>query len=89
MRKQIDLIAKDNSEEIIFNVGNNNYYSIVELIGLLENLFDLSIKFNTSSLPKDSPSNRCPDISKVRNLGFNSKSIFIDDLSLLYILMAG
>ena len=79
---QISLIANDQSDEIIYNIGNSdNYYSVSELINFFEKIFDIKIAYNISELTLDSPKFRCPNIEKIENLGFKSKKSFIEDLA--------
>ena len=77
---QIDLIIKDNSDQILYNVGNENTYSIIELLKLYEEIFNKKINFLTSENKINSPTKRYPDISKLKKLGFKSSSNFFEDL---------
>lgn len=79
--EQINFIINDNSKQILYNIGNENKYNIIELIQLLEKIFELKINFTTSENRTNSPTKRYPDISKVKHLGFKSNRNFFEDLN--------
>ena len=57
----------------IYNIGTNEKIKISNLAILIAKLLDKDIKFNKTKVLKGSPSKRCPDISKIKKLGFKPK----------------
>ena len=60
-----------NSE--IYNIGTTEKVKISRLAYLISKIYKKKIKIIRSKLPKGSPSKRCPDIGKIKKLGFKQK----------------
>ena len=60
-----------NSE--IYNIGTTEKVKISRLAYLISKIYKKEIKIIRSKLPKGSPSKRCPDIGKIKKLGFKQK----------------
>ena len=60
-----------NSE--IYNIGTTEKVKISRLAYLISKFYKKKIKIIRSKLPKGSPSKRCPDIGKIKKLGFKQK----------------
>jgi len=52
----------------IFNIGNDEEYTILELAKMIIKLFDNGSKIIYEPLPVDDPTNRCPDIAKAKKI---------------------
>jgi nucleoside-diphosphate-sugar epimerase len=52
----------------IFNIGNDEEYTILELAKMIIKLLDNGSKIIYKSLPVDDPTNRCPDIAKAKKI---------------------
>ena len=60
-----------NSE--IYNIGTTEKVKISRLAYLISKIYKKKIKIIRSKLPKGSPSKRCPNIGKIKKLGFKQK----------------
>lgn len=57
----------------IYNIGTTEKVKISRLAYLISKIYKKKIKIIRSKLPKGSPSKRCPDIGKIKKLGFKQK----------------
>ena len=57
----------------IYNIGTTEKVRISRLAYLISKIYKKKIKIIRSKLPKGSPSKRCPDIGKIKKLGFKQK----------------
>lgn len=58
----------------VYNLGNPNEFSILELAEKVKALTQTSSKLEFTELPEDDPMQRCPDITKAKeNLGWEPK----------------
>ena len=57
----------------IYNIGTSEKIKISKLAILIAKLFNKNIKLKKTKILKGSPSKRCPDISKIKKLGFKQK----------------
>ena len=57
----------------IYNIGTSEKIKISKLAILIAKLFNKDIKLKKTKIFKGSPSQRCPDISKIKKLGFKQK----------------
>lgn len=56
----------------VFNLGNDEEYSIKQMAQLVQEVMDKKLKINYLELPQDDPSRRKPDLEKARSvLGYN------------------
>ena len=58
----------------IYNIGTNEKVKIINLALLIAKILNKSIKFKKTKILKGSPSKRCPDIRKLKKLGFKPKT---------------
>ncbi len=66
--EQIIQIADKGKNKHIYNVGQNDEISIIELIRDISNILDINVKIKKSKLTKGSVKRRCPDMSKTNKL---------------------
>ncbi len=59
---------KPSAKGEVFNIGNNDEYTILQLAKIITSLIDGKSKILFESLPEDDPGNRCPDISKAKRV---------------------
>ena len=64
----IIILSKKGKNNQVYNVGNDKEYSIKELIKMVEKVLDLKIK-----KMKKSTLRRCPNINKIKRLGYRPK----------------
>ncbi|MFH1535865.1 MAG: GDP-mannose 4,6-dehydratase, partial [Patescibacteria group bacterium] len=61
-------------KEEIYNLGNPNEFTVLELVEIVKKLTDSTSKLTFTDLPEDDPQKRCPDISKAKQeLGWKPK----------------
>jgi len=66
--------AKDSDSGEIFNLGNPDEYTILELAELVQEIVDIESEIVHEELPEDDPSKRKPDVEKAkRNLNWAPK----------------
>ena len=75
-----DKIFKRGKNLEIYNIGTNEKVKISKLAKIISNIFNKKIKFSKKKLLKGSPSKRCPDIKKLKKLGFKQKISLRDGL---------
>ncbi|MDD2823192.1 MAG: GDP-mannose 4,6-dehydratase [Candidatus Daviesbacteria bacterium] len=61
-------MQKQNTKGEVINLGNPNEFTILELADLIIKLTKATSKEIKEKLPEDDPLQRCPDISKAKNL---------------------
>lgn len=62
-------MTKENTKREVINLGNSDEFTINELADLVIKLTGSNSKYeSTEKLPKDDPLQRCPDITKAKNL---------------------
>lgn len=54
----------------VFNVGTDSEVSIYELATIIGSKYGLDLKFNTIDAPLGGTNRRCPDIGKIKKIGF-------------------
>ncbi len=54
----------------IYNIGTEKKINIISLVKILSKIFNKKVKINRVKLLKGSPSKRCPNITKIKKLGF-------------------
>jgi nucleoside-diphosphate-sugar epimerase len=65
---------KKRTEGEVFNIGNDEEYTILQLAKTVIKLLGDKVKIIYKPLPVDDPSNRCPNISKAKKvLGWQPK----------------
>ena len=69
-----DLILRKGKHLNIYNIGTSEKIKIKKLASLISKFFNKKIIFNKKRLAKGSTKNRCPDIKKIKNLGFKRKN---------------
>ena len=68
-----DKIFRKGKNTEIYNIGTSEKVKISYLVNLIAKIYKKKIKIRKSKLLKGSPSKRCPDIKKIKKLGFNQK----------------
>ena len=69
-----DLILRKGKHLNIYNIGTSEKIKIKKLASLISKFFNKKIIFNKKRLAKGSTKNRCPDIKKIKELGFKRKN---------------
>ena len=71
----LEIILNKGIDREIYNIGNDEEVTIKELVLKIFRLINSEIEVNIipSELPKGGTDRRCPDISKLKNLGYNPK----------------
>ena len=68
-----DKIFQRGKNAEIYNIGTTEKVKISQLAYLIAKIFKKKIKIMKSKLLKGSPNKRCPDIRKIKKLGFKQK----------------
>ena len=69
----IIILSKKGKDNEIYNVGNDKEHSITKLIKAIEKIIDIKITVISGKLEKGSTLRRCPNINKIRKLGYRPK----------------
>jgi dTDP-glucose 4,6-dehydratase/UDP-glucose 4-epimerase len=64
----------------VYHVGTPEEVTIAELVSLIGAHYNRDVKLQPGVLPQGSPPRRCPDISKIRALGYEPKVKLTDGL---------
>ena len=64
----------------LFHIGTQEEISIKKLIEIISELMEVKVKIITSKAPKGETEKRCPDISKIKKLGYSPKFSIKDGL---------
>lgn len=67
-----DILIKKAKNKNIYHIGSTQEISIINLIKKISNILKLNIKFTKSKRKLGSVQRRCPDISKLKKLGFKN-----------------
>ena len=65
-----DKIFKKGKNQEIYNIGTEEKIKISDLAKLISTILKKKIKFKKTKILKGSPSTRCPNINKIKKLGF-------------------
>ena len=68
-----DKLFKRGKNQEIYNIGTSEKVKISQLAQTIANILKKQIKFSRTKLLKGSPSKRCPNIKKIKKLGFKQK----------------
>jgi nucleoside-diphosphate-sugar epimerase len=68
-----DKIFKKGKNQEIYNIGTTQKIKISNLANLIAKILGKKIKFKKTKILKGSPSIRCPNINKIKKLGFKYK----------------
>ena len=68
-----DKIFKKGKSFEIYNIGTSEKVKISYLANLIAKIFNKKVKLYKTKLLKGSPNKRCPDIKKIKKLGFKQK----------------
>ena len=68
-----DKIFKKGKNQEIYNIGTPEKIKILDLANLIAKILGKKIKFKKTKILKGSPSIRCPNIKKIKKLGFKYK----------------
>ena len=73
-----DKIFRKGKNLQIYNIGTTEKINIAKLAKLTASILGKNIKFKKNKVFKGSPSIRCPNINKIKKLGFKQK-IYLKD----------
>ena len=74
------LASRDGSEDGIYNVGNDEIVSIAELAERMAGRFQMKIRIRPGKRQEGGTTQRCPDLSKLRKLGYKPKILLEEGL---------
>ena len=57
----------------LYNIGTSEEISIKQLVNKISKVIDLKIKIKSSKLLKGGTERRCPNINKIKKLGYKPK----------------
>lgn len=66
----INMIIKSGKHKNIYNIGNNNEITIIQLIKKITQILDKKISIKSGLLQKGGTTRRCPNINKLTKLGY-------------------
>ena len=78
-----DKVFKKGKNQEIYNIGTNEKIKISKLAKLIAKILGKSIKFKKTKILKGSPSVRCPNIKKIKKLGFKQKIRLKDGIKII------
>ena len=68
-----DKVFKKGRNQEIYNIGTSEKIKISKLAKMISKIIGKNIKFKKTKVLKGSPSVRCPNIKKIKKLGFRQK----------------
>ena len=69
----LNVVMSDKANLGIYNIGVNDEISILNLVKSIGKILNVNITIQQTELQKGSPLRRCPDITKISELGFTKK----------------
>ena len=71
----LEIIEKENKEPNVYNIGNNEKISMKNLLNEISKITDISFKISedTSDMHQGGTKLRCPEINKIKSLGYDCK----------------
>ena len=76
----LDKVIKKGKNKNIYNIGNSQEISIMNLAKLILKLMNIKTNINVSSAPVGETTRRCPENSKIRKLGYKQLHSLEDGL---------
>ncbi len=67
------ILLKKSKHRNIYNIGNNDEVNILEIVNLISKILDKKIIVKNSKLQKGGTRRRCPNIEKLKKLGYKQK----------------
>lgn len=80
----LSLIIKKGKNKNIYNIGNDDEIKILDVIKDIITLSKQKLNINFTNNIEGSTPRRCPDISKIKNLGYKRSFKFLDSLKITY-----
>ena len=77
---QLIYLMENGQKEEIYNIGMQKERTIKGLIEDISNYLDIEININASKALSGSTSRRCPDISKIKTIGYNVNDNYYNGL---------
>ena len=68
----LNVIEENGQNNEIYNIGNNEEISILNIIKIMQQILGIKIFIKNDSLSDGSVLRRCPDITKIKKLGFEN-----------------
>lgn len=78
--KAFEILMKKGKHMQIYNIGTEQMVSIKMLCMILAKIFNKKIRIKSKPLAKGGTKARCPDISKIKRLGFSKYTLLEDGL---------
>lgn len=66
----------------IYHIGDDKEFYIKDVVKMIAKIMNVSVKIKTSSAPEGETNRRCPDISKMKKLGYLPKVSLEDGLKI-------
>jgi len=66
----------------VYNIGNDSEVTIRDLISEISKALDIKVKFKIGKLKEGSANRRCPDITKIKKIGFKPKILLRDGIEI-------
>tara|TARA_B100001109_G_C18855911_1_gene471633 strand:- start:1536 stop:2510 length:975 start_codon:yes stop_codon:yes gene_type:complete len=76
----LHIMQSKGSKNELFHIGTQEEISIKELIQIISEIMEIEVKIIPSKAPKGEAEKRCPDISKMRKLGYSPNFSIRDGL---------
>jgi len=76
-----DKVFKKGKNLEIYNIGTNEKIKISDLVKLISKIFNKRIKIKKKKILTGSPNIRCPNIHKIKKLGFKQKISLINGIN--------
>lgn len=78
-----DKIFKKGRNQNIYNIGTSEKIKIKDLVNLMSKILNKKVRVKKTKLLKGSPTKRCPDIYKIKKLGFKQKISLKEGIKIL------
>ena len=67
------ILLQKGKHKNIYNIGNNEEVTIINIIKLISDILSKTIKIKKGKLKKGGTLRRCPNIEKIKNIGYKQK----------------